>query len=115
MLGIRLGILKFSELAIFILNQEINYPVQPPPARLERAASQEVALFICILSSPLPAWGARIHREHKPKFDLFSPEKPATPAGFSLHGSARWHTLCPECEHVTSPPSAANPPKLVIL
>ena len=32
MLGIRLGILKFSELAIFILNQEINYPVQPPPA-----------------------------------------------------------------------------------
>ncbi|MFM4935932.1 hypothetical protein ACET9F_15770 [Aeromonas veronii] len=24
--------MKFSELAIFILNQEINYPVQPPPA-----------------------------------------------------------------------------------
>ncbi|MFQ2738418.1 hypothetical protein ACK3Y8_07185 [Aeromonas caviae] len=47
MLGIRLGILKFSELAIFILNQEINHPVQPPPAkRLERATSQEVALFV---------------------------------------------------------------------
>ncbi|WP_429186176.1 hypothetical protein [Aeromonas veronii] len=25
--------MKFSELAIFILNQEINYPVQPPPAQ----------------------------------------------------------------------------------
>jgi hypothetical protein len=33
MLGIRLGILKFSELVIFILNQEINYPIQSPPAQ----------------------------------------------------------------------------------
>jgi hypothetical protein len=46
MLGIRLGILKFSELSIFILNQMINNQIQHPPAkRLERATSQEVALF----------------------------------------------------------------------
>lgn len=32
MLGIRLGILKFSELEIFILNQTINRLVQHPPA-----------------------------------------------------------------------------------
>lgn len=96
-----------------ILDYSVNHGLLD--ARLERATSQEVALFICVLSSPLPVWGALTHREHKPKCDLFSPDKPATLAGFSLHGSARWHTLCPEHEHVTSPPSAANPPKLVIL
>lgn len=50
-----LGILKFSELAIFILNQEINYPLQPPPARLERATSQEVALFYARLPAFTPS------------------------------------------------------------
>lgn len=55
-LGIRLGILKFSELDIFILNQIINRLIQHPPARLEKATSQEVAFFCGLRSCLSRLW-----------------------------------------------------------